>query len=67
MDAFQNYELIFYMAGAELLTSGLVLAIGSFCCLRHRKTTKDSRSQEEENTGRDFNDNQNYRKNNMNE
>ncbi|XP_076154426.1 monocarboxylate transporter 3 [Alosa pseudoharengus] len=46
VDAFKNYELIFYMAGSELLTAGVFLATASYCCIG-RKKSKDSPNVEE--------------------
>lgn len=46
MDAFKNYELIFYMAGSELLTAGVFLATASYCCTG-RKKSRDSPNVEE--------------------
>ncbi|XP_006002033.1 monocarboxylate transporter 3 [Latimeria chalumnae] len=34
VDTFKNYELIFYMAGSEVLFSSLFLALGSYFCLK---------------------------------
>ncbi|KAI7797311.1 monocarboxylate transporter 3 [Triplophysa rosa] len=41
VDAYKNYELIFYMAGGELITAGVFLALASFCCIKQKKS-KDS-------------------------
>ncbi|KAA0725255.1 Monocarboxylate transporter 3 [Triplophysa tibetana] len=41
VDAYKNYELIFYMAGGELITAGVFLALASFCCIKQKKR-KDS-------------------------
>ncbi|XP_051968908.1 monocarboxylate transporter 3 [Xyrauchen texanus] len=41
VDAYKNYELIFYMAGGELITAGIFLALASFCCIKQKKS-KDS-------------------------
>ncbi|XP_043924448.1 monocarboxylate transporter 3 [Protopterus annectens] len=37
VDAFKNYQLIFYMAGSEVLFSALFLAITTYCCLKQQK------------------------------
>uniref|UniRef100_A0A8C4SA59 Solute carrier family 16 member 8 n=1 Tax=Erpetoichthys calabaricus TaxID=27687 RepID=A0A8C4SA59_ERPCA len=34
VDAYRNYELIFYMAGTELIAAAIFLALASFCCIR---------------------------------
>ncbi|XP_051530741.1 monocarboxylate transporter 3 [Myxocyprinus asiaticus] len=41
VDAYKNYELIFYMAGGELITAGIFLSLASFCCIKQKKR-KDS-------------------------
>ncbi|XP_056325688.1 monocarboxylate transporter 3 [Danio aesculapii] len=41
VDKYKNYELIFYMAGGELITAGIFLALASFCCISQKKR-KDS-------------------------
>lgn len=41
MDTYKNYELIFYMAGGELMVAGLFFAIASYCCIKPKKS-KDS-------------------------
>ncbi|XP_072523499.1 monocarboxylate transporter 3 [Salminus brasiliensis] len=37
VDAYRNYELIFYMAGGELITASIFLTVASYCCLKRRK------------------------------
>ncbi|KAG9259505.1 monocarboxylate transporter 3 [Astyanax mexicanus] len=37
VDAYKNYELIFYMAGGELITAGIFLTVASYCCLKRRR------------------------------
>ncbi|XP_055033049.2 monocarboxylate transporter 3 [Misgurnus anguillicaudatus] len=37
VDTYKNYELIFYMAGGELITAGIFLAVASFCCIKQKK------------------------------
>ncbi|KAI1886723.1 hypothetical protein AGOR_G00198740 [Albula goreensis] len=37
VDAYQNYEFIFYMAGGELIAAGIVLSVASYCCLQRNK------------------------------
>uniref|UniRef100_A0A6I8PIL0 Solute carrier family 16 member 8 n=1 Tax=Ornithorhynchus anatinus TaxID=9258 RepID=A0A6I8PIL0_ORNAN len=34
VDALQNYEIIFYLAGSEVILSAFFLATATFCCLR---------------------------------
>ncbi|XP_031795989.1 monocarboxylate transporter 3 [Sarcophilus harrisii] len=34
VDALKNYEIIFYLAGSEVLLSALFLATATYCCLR---------------------------------
>lgn len=41
VDKYRNYELIFYMAGGELITAGLFLALATFC-FNNQKKHKDS-------------------------
>ncbi|ROL51692.1 Monocarboxylate transporter 3 [Anabarilius grahami] len=41
VDKYKNYELIFYMAGGELIIAGIFLAFASFFCLNQKKP-KDS-------------------------
>lgn len=41
VDKYKNYELIFYMAGGELITAGIFLALASFCFINQKKH-KDS-------------------------
>lgn len=37
VDAYKNYELIFYMAGGELITAGIFLTVASYCCFKQQK------------------------------
>ncbi|XP_052427076.1 monocarboxylate transporter 3 [Carassius gibelio] len=37
VDKYKNYELIFYMAGGELIFAGIFLALASFFFIRHKK------------------------------
>lgn len=37
MDTYKNYELIFYMAGGELMSAGIFLAIASYCLIKIQK------------------------------
>ncbi|XP_060633013.1 monocarboxylate transporter 3 [Anolis sagrei] len=46
VDALKRYEVIFYLAGSEVVLSALFLAIASYCCLRRGKKKT---SQPEEN------------------
>lgn len=46
MDTYKNYELIFYMAGGELMAAGIFLAIASFCYIRLQKKKDTSANQE---------------------
>lgn len=46
MDIYKNYELIFYMAGGELMTASIFLAIASYCCIQLQKNKDTSAIQE---------------------
>lgn len=37
VDKYKNYELIFYMAGGELITAGIFLALASFFFISRKK------------------------------
>lgn len=37
VDALKRYDVIFYMAGSEVLLSALFLALASYCCLSRGK------------------------------
>lgn len=39
MDALKKYDVIFYLAGSEVVLSSLFLAIVSYCCLDRGKKT----------------------------
>ncbi|XP_063164538.1 monocarboxylate transporter 3 [Candoia aspera] len=39
VDAFKKYEIIFYLAGSEVVLSALFLAVASYCCLNMEKET----------------------------
>lgn len=39
MDALKKYEIIFYLAGSEVVLSALFLAVASYCCLNAKKET----------------------------
>ncbi|KAK1155412.1 monocarboxylate transporter 3 [Acipenser oxyrinchus oxyrinchus] len=41
VDAFKNYELIFYMAGSELIAAAVFLCVASFCCISRDQRTAD--------------------------
>ncbi|KAK2866342.1 hypothetical protein Q7C36_002398 [Tachysurus vachellii] len=49
VDTYKNYELIFYMAGGELMAAGLFLAIASYCCIKLQKK-KDTPAIEDSDT-----------------
>lgn len=51
MDTYKNYELIFYMAGGELMAAGLFLAIASYCCIKVQKKKNTSAIQETDTEG----------------
>ncbi|ELW58474.1 Monocarboxylate transporter 3 [Tupaia chinensis] len=36
VDALKNYEIIFYLAGSEVVLAGVFMAIATNCCLRRR-------------------------------
>lgn len=46
VDTYKNYELIFYMAGGELMAAGIFLAIASYCCIKLQKNKDKSVIQE---------------------
>lgn len=46
MDTYKNYELIFYMAGGELMAAGIFLAIASFCHNKLQKNKETSAAQD---------------------
>ncbi|XP_063077337.1 monocarboxylate transporter 3 isoform X2 [Engraulis encrasicolus] len=46
VDLFKRYDMVFYMAGSELLLSGVFLSMATFCCMG-RKKKKDSANVEE--------------------
>ncbi|KAJ8363336.1 hypothetical protein SKAU_G00121670 [Synaphobranchus kaupii] len=33
VDAYKNYELMFYVAGGQIIVAGVFLSVGSYCCL----------------------------------
>ncbi|KPP58967.1 monocarboxylate transporter 3-like [Scleropages formosus] len=37
VDAYKSYELIFYMAGGELIAAGVCLCVASYCCVGRSK------------------------------
>ena len=37
VDALKNYEVIFYLAGSEVVLSALFLAMATYCCLNRGK------------------------------
>uniref|UniRef100_A0A8C6X7F2 Solute carrier family 16 member 8 n=1 Tax=Naja naja TaxID=35670 RepID=A0A8C6X7F2_NAJNA len=39
VDALKKYEIIFYLAGSEVVLSALFLAVASYCCLNVKKET----------------------------
>ncbi len=48
VDKYKNYELIFYMAGGELITAGIFFALASFFFIR-RKKHKDTQQKQHNN------------------
>ncbi|KAI5103234.1 monocarboxylate transporter 3, partial [Silurus meridionalis] len=46
VDTYKNYELIFYMAGGELMVAGIFLAIASYCCFKLQKHKDTSATQD---------------------
>lgn len=51
MDTYKNYELIFYMAGGELMAAGLFLAIASYCYIKVQKNKDSSAIQDTDTEG----------------
>ncbi|KAK3528925.1 hypothetical protein QTP70_012852 [Hemibagrus guttatus] len=51
VDTYKNYELIFYMAGGELMAAGLFLAIVSYCCSEVQKKKDTSAVQDTDTEG----------------
>lgn len=47
VDAYKNYELIFYMAGGELIVAALFLAVASYCCLKPQSPDPKDQSNNE--------------------
>ncbi|XP_066563372.1 monocarboxylate transporter 3 [Amia ocellicauda] len=41
VDTFNNYELIFYMAGGELILASIVLWVAFYCCVGRRQRPPD--------------------------
>lgn len=39
VDALKKYEIIFYLAGSEVVLSAVFLAVASYCCLNMKKET----------------------------
>lgn len=39
VDALKNYEVIFYLAGSEVVLSAVFLAMATYCCLNREKKT----------------------------
>ncbi|XP_070610912.1 monocarboxylate transporter 3 [Erythrolamprus reginae] len=39
VDTLKKYEIIFYLAGSEVVLSGLFLTVASYCCLNAKKET----------------------------
>ncbi|XP_042200863.1 monocarboxylate transporter 3 [Callorhinchus milii] len=48
VDTFKNYELIFYMAGSELILSSVFLALASYFCLGRPKSPSEKRKHDPE-------------------
>ncbi|XP_036379004.1 monocarboxylate transporter 3 [Megalops cyprinoides] len=48
VDAYRNYELIFYMAGGELITAGVFLAMAFYCCVSRNKATSTPKVEEKD-------------------
>uniref|UniRef100_UPI003AAAE1B7 monocarboxylate transporter 3 n=1 Tax=Centroberyx gerrardi TaxID=166262 RepID=UPI003AAAE1B7 len=51
VDAYKNYELVFFVAGGEIIAAGLFLALASYCC-----NTKDKLSEQDRGVDRDLDD-----------
>nr|XP_006636948.2 PREDICTED: monocarboxylate transporter 3-like [Lepisosteus oculatus] len=41
VDAFNNYELIFYMAGGEVIAAAVILSVASYCCVGRGQRSRD--------------------------
>ncbi|XP_036108115.1 monocarboxylate transporter 3 [Molossus molossus] len=39
VDALKNYDIIFYLAGSEVVLAGVFMAVATNCCLRHSQDT----------------------------
>ncbi|XP_041033568.1 monocarboxylate transporter 3 [Carcharodon carcharias] len=51
VDTFKNYELIFYMAGAELILSSVFLSVATYLCLKGDQPKNQKESAEVEDVG----------------
>ncbi|XP_059039636.1 monocarboxylate transporter 3 isoform X1 [Mustela lutreola] len=48
VDALKNYEIIFYLAGSEVVLAGVFMAVATSCCLRHSRNPQPSQGTEGE-------------------
>ncbi|XP_061077732.1 monocarboxylate transporter 3 [Conger conger] len=46
VDAYKDYELIFYMVSAELIAAGVFLSVASYCCLGRSKPENTATAKE---------------------
>ncbi|XP_077024912.1 monocarboxylate transporter 3 [Tamandua tetradactyla] len=46
VDALKNYEIIFYLAGSEVVLAGLFMAVATHCCLHHPRDAPASQGTE---------------------
>ncbi|XP_036924271.1 monocarboxylate transporter 3 isoform X2 [Sturnira hondurensis] len=42
VDMLKNYEIIFYLAGSEVVLAGVFMAVATNCCLRHSRDSPPS-------------------------
>lgn len=42
VDALKNYEIIFYLAGSEVVLAGVFMAVATNCCLRRSQNAPPS-------------------------
>ncbi|XP_045869286.1 monocarboxylate transporter 3 isoform X2 [Meles meles] len=48
VDALENYEIIFYLAGSEVVLAGVFMAVATSCCLRRSRNPQPSQGTEGE-------------------
>ncbi|XP_032692529.1 monocarboxylate transporter 3 [Lontra canadensis] len=48
VDALKNYEIIFYLAGSEVVLAGVFMAVATSCCLRRSRNPQPSQGTEGE-------------------